>query len=106
MVFSWSNPPEFLMGLLEYCKIILKIILEINFTLKRIKIRLPEFYHDFHYFRHAFIETLNKLSWTRIAALTQEGQKYSDHISHMQVSLSKFYKFAHFYIFVCMYVYM
>ncbi|XP_023326697.1 uncharacterized protein LOC111700109 isoform X2 [Eurytemora carolleeae] len=40
-------------------------------------------------YKHAFIETLNKLSWTRIAALTQEGQKYSDHISHMQDEFQK-----------------
>ena len=34
--------------------------------------------------RHAYIATLKKLSWSKVAALTQDGQKYSDYMSLMQ----------------------
>ncbi len=32
------------------------------------------------------METLKKLKWGKVAALTQDGQKYSDYISEMQVN--------------------
>jgi hypothetical protein len=35
--------------------------------------------------RYAYMETLKKLRWGKVAALTQDGQKYSDYISEMQV---------------------
>jgi hypothetical protein len=31
------------------------------------------------------METLKKLKWGKVAALTQDGQKYSDYISELQV---------------------
>ena len=34
--------------------------------------------------RHAYIATLKKLGWSKVAALTQDGQKYSDYMSLMQ----------------------
>jgi hypothetical protein len=35
--------------------------------------------------RYAYMETLKKLKWGKVAALTQDGQKYSDYISELQV---------------------
>jgi len=35
-------------------------------------------------YKYAYIKTLRKLGWYKIAALTMDGQKYSDHISQMQ----------------------
>jgi hypothetical protein len=44
-------------------------------------------YCSFVYFcRYAYMETLKKLKWGKVAALTQDGQKYSDYISEMQVN--------------------
>jgi hypothetical protein len=38
------------------------------------------------------METLKKLKWGKVAALTQDGQKYSDYISEMQVNNLFFHK--------------
>jgi hypothetical protein len=38
------------------------------------------------------METLKKLKWGKVAALTQDGQKYSDYISEMQVNSPFFHK--------------
>jgi len=35
-------------------------------------------------YKHAYIATLKKLDWSKVAALTQDGQKYSDYMSLMQ----------------------
>ena len=37
-----------------------------------------------HHARHAYIATLQKLGWSKVAALTQDGQKYSDYMSSLQ----------------------
>ena len=36
------------------------------------------------YFRHAYIATFRQLGWQKVAALTQDGAKYSDYISALQ----------------------
>ena len=36
------------------------------------------------YSRHAYISTLRSLDWKKVAALTQEGAKYSDFMSNLQ----------------------
>ena len=36
------------------------------------------------YFRHAYIATFRQLGWKKVAALTQDGAKYSDYISALQ----------------------
>merc|ERR1719244_515962 len=35
-------------------------------------------------YKYAYIATLRKLGWSKVAALTQDGQKYSDYMSLMQ----------------------
>ena len=35
-------------------------------------------------FRFAFTELIRKLGWNKVAALTQDGQKYSDYMSTLQ----------------------
>ena len=35
--------------------------------------------------RFAYIKTLDALGWSKVAALTQDGQKYSDYMSTLQV---------------------
>jgi hypothetical protein len=42
------------------------------------------------------METLKKLKWGKVAALTQDGQKYSDYISEMQVNNLFFHKIKNF----------
>jgi hypothetical protein len=37
-----------------------------------------------HHARHAYIATLQALGWSKVAALTQDGQKYSDYMSSLQ----------------------
>ena len=37
-----------------------------------------------HHARHAYIATLQKLGWSKVVALTQDGQKYSDYMSSLQ----------------------
>ena len=36
------------------------------------------------YSRHAYIATFRKLGWSKVAALTQDGAKYSDYMSILQ----------------------
>ena len=36
-------------------------------------------------FRYVYMDTLGKLKWKKVGALTEDGQKYSDYISDMQV---------------------
>jgi hypothetical protein len=35
-------------------------------------------------FRYVYLLLLEKLGWNRVAALTEDGQKYTEYISHMQ----------------------
>lgn len=35
-------------------------------------------------FRYVYLLLLKKLGWNRVAALTEDGQKYTEYISHMQ----------------------
>ena len=35
-------------------------------------------------YRHAYVTALQKLSWRKVAALTQDGAKYSDYMSTLQ----------------------
>ena len=35
--------------------------------------------------RSVYMESLEKLGWRKVGALTEDGQKYSDYISDMQV---------------------
>ena len=39
------------------------------------------------FFRHAYIATLKKLEWSKVAALTQDGARYSDYMSSLQDEL-------------------
>ena len=41
----------------------------------------------FLFFRHAYIAALKKLEWSKVAALTQDGARYSDYISSLQDEL-------------------
>ena len=34
--------------------------------------------------RYAFTELIRKLGWNKVAAITQDGQKYSDYMSTLQ----------------------
>ena len=34
--------------------------------------------------RHAYIATFRKLGWSKVAALTQDGAKYSDYMAALQ----------------------
>ena len=34
--------------------------------------------------RHAYVTTLQKLGWRKVAALTQDGAKYSDYMSTLE----------------------
>ena len=36
------------------------------------------------HFRHAYIATLKKFGWSKVAALTQDGAKYSDYMAALQ----------------------
>ena len=42
---------------------------------------------DMDMFRYVYMDTLGKLKWKKVGALTEDGQKYSDYISDMQVYL-------------------
>ena len=42
-------------------------------------------YMDLDIFRYVYMDTLGKLKWKKVGALTEDGQKYSDYISDMQV---------------------
>ena len=44
-------------------------------------------YMDLDIFRYVYMDTLGKLKWKKVGALTEDGQKYSDYISDMQVYL-------------------
>ena len=35
-------------------------------------------------FRHAYLAALNKFGWKKVAALTQDGSKYSHYMSSLQ----------------------
>ena len=37
--------------------------------------------------RYAYRKTLQQFEWTKVAAMTQEGQKYSDYIEALQDKL-------------------
>jgi hypothetical protein len=46
--------------------------------------------------RYVYMETLKKLGWKKVGALTEDGQKYSDYISAMQArEISICSTFAH-----------
>lgn len=34
--------------------------------------------------RHVYLKLFEALQWKRVAALTEDGQKYSEYISHLQ----------------------
>ena len=40
-------------------------------------------------FRFAFTELIKELGWNKVAALTQDGEKYSDYISTLQDTFQK-----------------
>ena len=40
--------------------------------------------------RYVYMEVMKRLDWHKVGALTEDGQKYSDYISDMQVSLADF----------------
>ena len=40
-------------------------------------------------FRYAFTELIRCLGWTKVAAITQDGQKYSDYMSTLQDTLQQ-----------------
>ncbi|XP_046736169.1 uncharacterized protein LOC124405374 [Diprion similis] len=35
-------------------------------------------------YKHVYLQLLEKMGWRRVAALTEDGQKYTEYISHMQ----------------------
>ncbi|XP_046384645.1 uncharacterized protein LOC124154916 [Ischnura elegans] len=35
-------------------------------------------------YRHVYLKLFNALGWSRVAALTEDGQKYTEYISHLQ----------------------
>lgn len=38
-------------------------------------------------YEHAYVRLLSKMGWKRVAALTEDGQKYTEYISHMEIML-------------------
>ena len=65
-----------------------KIILVVN------KIPLKTWFFDddaWHilFSRHAYVTALQKLGWRKVAALTQDGAKYSDYMSELQDKFQK-----------------
>ena len=41
------------------------------------------------FFRYAFLRVLQKLGWSHVASLTQDGHRYSEYVSHLQDILHK-----------------
>ena len=39
--------------------------------------------------RHAYVTALQKFGWRKVAALTQDGAKYSDYMSELQDKFQK-----------------
>ena len=39
---------------------------------------------DYFIPRHVYLKLFKELEWTRIASLTEEGQKYAEYVSHLQ----------------------
>lgn len=39
--------------------------------------------------RQVYLQLLQKLKWTRLAALTEDGQKYTEYLSHLQDLLTR-----------------
>ena len=40
-------------------------------------------------YQHVYLQLFKKLGWKRVAALTEDGQKYTEYISHMQTTQEK-----------------
>lgn len=40
-------------------------------------------------YEHVYIQLLQQMKWKRVAALTEDGQRYTEYISHMESSLKK-----------------
>ncbi|XP_012262718.2 uncharacterized protein LOC105689915 isoform X2 [Athalia rosae] len=40
-------------------------------------------------YKHVYLELLRQMEWRRVAALTEDGQKYTEYISHMQDHLQE-----------------
>lgn len=40
-------------------------------------------------YEHVFLRLFQHLKWRRVAALTEDGQKYTEYISHMETTLKK-----------------
>lgn len=40
-------------------------------------------------YEHVYVRLLKKMGWRRVAALTEDGQRYTEYISHMETMLKK-----------------
>lgn len=51
------------------------------------RIKYPYFFRTIgenKQYKHVYLELFKKMKWHRVAALTEDGQKYTEYISHMQ----------------------
>lgn len=46
------------------------------------------FFYSLRY-EHVYLRLFQHLKWARVAALTEDGQKYTEYISHMETTLKK-----------------
>lgn len=40
-------------------------------------------------YEHVYIQLLQQMNWNRVAALTEDGQKYTEYISHMETAMKE-----------------
>lgn len=45
--------------------------------------------NSFYRYEHVYVRLLKKMGWRRVAALTEDGQKYTEYISHMETVLKE-----------------
>lgn len=40
-------------------------------------------------YEHVYLQLMQHLQWSRVAAITEDGQKYTEYISHMETYLKE-----------------
>lgn len=51
------------------------------------RVKYPYFFRTIgenNHYKHVYLQLFKRLGWRRVAALTEDGQKYTEYISHMQ----------------------